>query len=301
LQHIESDVEPKALQLTKPPEGATNFAEFLQKQLETVSGISNVTRGNPQASLESGAALALVAAQSIAYNSGFQASVSKLEENVANDIISISKTFVQTNKVISIVGKSNAAMLVEYKGSDLGKISKVFVEPVNPMSKTAAGRVELANTLLQSQLITRPEEYLRVIEEGTLKPMLESDTNQLMLIDKENELLRTGETEVMALMIDNHGKHIRGHAQVLNDSKLRLDQNLVARVLEHIQSHIELGTMMNPMLGAILREEAPPPGSIPPPQGSPQSPQETPVEANMPSLPKNADPESQAAYEQMKG
>jgi hypothetical protein len=159
----------------------------------------------------------------------------------------------------------------------------------------------MANNLLQQGLITRPEEYLRVIEEGTLKPMLESDTNQLMLIDKENELLRSGGTEVMALMIDNHGKHIRGHAQVLNDSKLRLDQQLVARVLEHIQSHIELGVSMNPMLGAMLREEAPPPGSM---QPQPQQDSPTPEslqEAEMPNLPKNADPTSAGAYEQMKG
>jgi hypothetical protein len=236
-----------------------------------------------------------VAAQAIAYNSGFEASIIKLIEGVANDIISISRTYVQTKKVITIVGKSSASMLTEFKGDQLSKINRVFVEPANPMSKTAAGRMDMANNLLNTGMIKRPEEYLRVIEEGTVKPLLESGTNQLMLIDKENELLRTGEVEVLALMVDDHGKHIRGHSQVLDDSQLRLDSELVARTLEHIQSHIELATNMNPMLGAILRQEAPPPGAM----AAQAQPPGNPTEASMPELPENTDPTTTASYEKM--
>jgi hypothetical protein len=298
LNHVESTVKPEALQLTRPPEGATNFAEFMQRQVEVLSGVNNVIRGEPQASLESGSALALVASQAIAYNSGFQQSVVSLIEDVANSVIELSKDFVQVEKAIAIVGKSSASMVVEFKGDSLSRVNRVFAEPVNPMSKTAAGRMSMADNLLNQGLIKRPEEYMRLIEEGTIKPLLESRTNQLMVIDKENELLRSGEVEVQALMTDQHGDHIRGHAQVLDDSRLRLDAELVARVLTHIQSHIELETNMNPVLGMLLRQEAPPPGSQGAPMAAPQ-PKGNPTKGQMPDMPAGADEMSQGAYEQM--
>jgi hypothetical protein len=299
LNHIECDVEPKPLQLTKPPEGAIGVAEFFQKQLEILSGVNNVVRGEPQASLESGSALALVAAQAISYNSGFQQSVWGITENVANGIISTVEQFVQAPKIIAIVGKSNASMLLKFKGDQLSRIHRVFVEPVNPIAKTAAGRQSMAESLLNSGLLKQPEEYLRVIEEGTLKPLLESRTNPLMAIDQENEYLRTAEVEVSALMTDPHGDHVRGHAEILDDSKLRQDVELVSRVLTHIQQHIELSTQMSPALGMLLRQEAPPPGAMPVegPKGNPQEGEP----AAMPNLPQNADPNSAASYEQMTG
>lgn len=60
--------KPEALNLTQTPAEIFNFMQMLEKLAETISGVNSVARGNPEASLKSGAALALVQSQAIQFN-----------------------------------------------------------------------------------------------------------------------------------------------------------------------------------------------------------------------------------------
>ena len=301
LRWLRSTVKPEAVQLTALPDAAFKAPEFIQQQIEILSGINAVIRGAPQASLESGAALALVATQAIQYNSDFEESLYNAGESMVNGIISILQTHATTKKVALIVGQNSTSMVQEFQGEDLLPIYRVFAEPVNPVSKTAAGRMDMANSLLNTGLFKNAQEYLQVVESGSLSPLLESETSALILINKENEMLRKGQ-EPQALMTDDHGIHIRGHRTVLDDPMVRQNPTIVQAALTHMQEHILLSANMDPNLGAMLREEAPvapAQGQLPQPGSSPSpSAPESPVEANMPSMPANAPESMKQDYEQ---
>lgn len=298
MRWLQSAVKPEAIQLTSLPDAAFKAPEFIQQQIETLSGINGVIRGQPQASLESGTALALVAAQAVQYNSDFEEALYTAGQAMADSIVKILQTHAATKKVALIVGQNSSAMVKEFKADDLSPIYRVFAEPVNPISKTAAGRIEIANNLLNSGLFKQPSEYLQVVESGNLSPMLESETSGLLLITKENEALRT-EQQVIALMTDDHGTHIRGHRTVLDDPMMRQEQSIVQAVLSHIQEHIELQTQMDPNLGAVLRQEAPVAPTMQPQTGPMPAEPSNPIQDNLPKAPQGTPPEMAQIVENM--
>lgn len=298
---IESDAKPEPLNLVQTPPELFKFFELLQGQMETLSGINAVLRGQPQPSLQSGSALALVAAQALQYNSGLQHSYADLLTAVGNGIIHLLQDYASTPKVAAIVGIANKSMLTAFTGDSLKQIDRVIVEQVNAVSKTTAGRMELANNLLTSGLLTRPGQYLEVIETGTLQPILETEVTESMLIQQENEALRSGQP-VLTMITDIHGEHIRGHKEVLADPEARKDPALVQAVTEHIQEHLNLARSSDPFLLAILKKQDMPPPPVPqgPPgtMGPPPGPSDQPQMPQLPSLPQEAPPSTQDSYQQ---
>lgn len=272
---IQASAKPEALNLTKTPEEVFKFLETMVQTAETVSGVNSVSRGNPPPSLQSGTALALVQSMSIQFINGLQQSYVKLIEDVGTSLIDILKEFATAPKIISIVGKNQRAYLKEFTGEDLSQISRVIVDVGNPLSRTTAGRVEMASQMLQMKLIQNPQQYFQVINTGRLETMFEGEMSELLLIKSENERLMDGEMP-MSTHLDQHSLHIMEHRSVLADPDLRKDPQLVAQVLEHIQTHVEFLRTVDPqllgMLGQQALQGAPPPGPGAPPPGGPQPP-----------------------------
>lgn len=259
--------KPEPMQFTASSPETYKLIELLERAAETISGVNSVARGNPEASLKSGAALALVQSMSLQFISGLQQSYVQLIEDVGTGLVNMLKDFASVPRVASIVGKSNKAFMKEFSGEDLSGINRVVVDVGNPLARSTAGRVQMAEQMLQMGLIKTPEQYMTVINTGNLHVMTENSERELNLVRDENERLVTGET-VIALSIDEHKKHITEHRGVLADSILREDPELVQRVLSHIQEHIEHLRNTDPALLATLGEQ-----SLGPQAGTPPNPQ----------------------------
>src|SRR5690606_1700625 len=104
-------------------------------------------------------------------------------------------------------------------------VSRVVVDVGNPLSRTIAGRVEMADHMAQLKLIQNPQQYTMVMETGRLDTMYEGDISDLLNIKRENELLLEGET-VFANILDRHRMHISEHRAVINDPDLRSQPEL---------------------------------------------------------------------------
>lgn len=282
--------KPEALNLTATPPEVFNFIKQLIQEMETISGVNSVARGNPEANLRSGNAMALIQSMALQFISGLQQSYVHLVEDVGTGLINMLKDFAQTPRVAAIVGKNNRAYLKEFKGSDLEFVNRVLVDLGNPLSQTKAGRVEMANNLMQYSEIT-PEQYFMVLKTGNLDTMTEGIDKELILVKGENEAMVGGE-DVMATDIDEHILHIKEHRTVLADPDLRKDPELVTRVLSHINEHIDALKQVDPSLLMILGQQpiqAPPPppqnpAQMPPPVDPMQEGMEQ-VAANMPASP----------------
>lgn len=272
LEYEQGMGKPEALNLTQTPAEIFNFIKMIENQMETLSGINSVVRGNPEASLKSGTALAMVQAQAVQFANGLQQSYIRLIEDVGTSIIKLLQDFATTPRVASIVGKSNKSYVKQFKGEDLSSINRVKVTVANPLSKTTAGRLEIANSLIQMGLIQNIDDYFTVLNTGSLETMTDSAQNQLFLIRAENERLADMEM-VKALPTDQHVKHIEAHAAILNDPDLRMNDELAGVVLNHIQEHIDMLKTINPELLMILKQQ---PLSQTPPQAG-EAPPENPT------------------------
>jgi len=270
IEYNASIGKPEALNLTSTPPEIFNFINLLEKAMETVSGVNSVSRGNPEASLQSGNALALVQSMSLQFISGLQQSYVKLIEDVGTGLIQMLQDFASVPRIAMIVGKSNRTYMKEFSGKDLNSINRVIVDVGNPLSKTTAGRVQMAEQMLQMGVITSPEQYISVINSGKLETMTDGIDRQLLLIKAENEKLVAGEM-VQAIDIEPHSLHIKEHRDVLSDPDLKQDPDLVSRVLTHIQEHIDALRNADPdLLMHIGEQPLGPVGGSPANQPGPQ-------------------------------
>lgn len=234
---------PSSLDLLRTPREIFEYIVMLENTMQTLSGINSVARGNPEASLKSGAALALVQSMAIQFNSDLQKSFINFIEEIGTGLIDILKRYAKTPIMISIAGKSNRSYMKEFTNKDISNINRVSVDVGNPLSRTTAGKVNIADSLLQAQLIKVPQEYFQVISTGRLEPMFEGDQAELMLIRSENEKLSEG-IEVPVLFTDRHDWHIPEHKITLASPEARADPKVTEVCLAHIQWHM---SFQNPM------------------------------------------------------
>ena len=239
LNHVQSEEPPQALNLTSTPPEVFQFYQMTVQAMEYLSGVNSVSRGQPEQALRaaSGAALALIDAKSVQFSSSLIHSYHQLIEDGGTLMLEILRDFAQTERVISIIGKWNQSSVQEFKGSDLSEVDRVMVETTNPVLNTFAGRIELADKLLQSNLLTTPEEYVNVIQTGQVESMLEAETAQLAKIRSENEGLMEG-LPAEASPYDNHVLHIKEHHSLINSREAAYNQDLVAGVAAHISDHV---------------------------------------------------------------
>ena len=307
----EAEIEP--LNLTSTPKEVFDFLKLLVGDMETLSGVNSVVRGNPEASLQSGAALAMIASQAIQFVSGLQQSYHHLLEAVGGATLNLLKDYANAPRVAQIVGKSKESVQEVFSSDDLSDYNRVVVDTANPLTKTTAGRAEIANNLLQQGLIS-PEQYITVLETGNLNAATEDITTQDDLCRKENEVLRKGQNPII-LGTDDHEFHIQYHMSILNDPVVRTQPELVQGILDHVEEHKmyvpptpQVGPDGQPLEGDAAGglEPTNPDGAPGAPTGPPGAPPESfateagPVAVpNMPELPAGAPAEAQQAYSQV--
>jgi hypothetical protein len=279
------------MNLTATPVEIFNRYKELVNEMESISGINSVVRGNPEASLKSGAALALVASQAIQFLQLTQQRYVQLLEDSGTAIINMLQSYATVPRVATIVGKMNTPYMKEFSGADLESVNRVIVDMGNPLSKTTAGKIQIADTLLQYGFIKNPDMYFSVLQNGRLDSITDPVQRQLMLIAMENEQMQDG-IDPPVLVTDNHPMHIQEHKQLLDSPEARNNPDLVVVVLAHIQNHINQMRTGDADLFAILGMQNLPPKSPENPsipqveQGGQINPLEQ-VTGSLPNLPTN--------------
>lgn len=266
LNIMEGNSKPEPIQLTATAPETFKFLEMLVQASETLSGVNSVARGQPEASLKSGAALALVQSMALQFVSGLQQSYVKLIEDSGTALIQILKDYANTPKVVALVGKNQKMLLKEFTGEDLDSINRVVVDVGNPLSRTIAGRVEMASQMMQMGIIKDPSQYIQVMNTGRIDVMFEGDVSQQLLVRQENEWLSEGKNPPVS-PFDIHAFHIQEHRSVLDNPDVRMNLDITKTVHDHIQQHIDKLTYTDPRILQLTGQQPlPPPGSPPQPQ-----------------------------------
>lgn len=258
IEYNQQAGKPESLNLTQTPAEVFNFLGMLEKVGETISGVNGVQRGNAPDGVKSGTAMALIQAQSLQFLSGLQQSYVMLCESVGTGVVNMLKRFANTTRVAAIVGKSNVSELKEFSNKDLSNINRVVVDMANPVSKTTAGKVAIADQLLQYQLLSDPQQYLQILKTGNLDTITEDNVHNLLLIKAENERLSVGQ-QVIAVPGDRHSVHIRNHMDTLSNPEVRNNPEYLKRVQDHIEEHLNFLRTVDPALLQMVGEQPLPP------------------------------------------
>ena len=334
LNLMESAVKPEVLELCATPPELFKFIPDLIQTMETLTSVGPVNRGQVPENLKSGTALAFMATTAISFNSGLQNSFAQALQDGGEQIIHHLTDHLQSPMTIAVAGKFNRPMMKEFKSDDLKGINGVYCEIESAMMRTMAGKIQIAQDMLQNGLISNKQEYLEFINTGCDDVLYERDMSQILCIKSENEDMQDGKP-VIPIMSDNHPQHILEHYSLLDSADARRDPQLVQTVLQHCQAHETMEWQLqttNPMLLAIYgRQPLPPPFELPPQPQQPQQggkpPQQgskppqhkavkapgtqtaqvmapgqrIPQEANLPNMPESSPPELNDSYQQLQG
>lgn len=271
---------PTAIELCKTPAEVFNFLTVLEQQMEKLSGLPSILRGQPPTGVESGTAMAFLQAQALVFNSPIQQAYISFLERSATGLFSILKSFANTKRMIAIAGESKKPYMGEFSGADLENISRVIVSAGNAAMQSLAGKLQIAQDLMAKGWIESKNEYFQVLETGNIDAMIEGPEAENMLIVEENENLRKGQPQIV-FPLDLHELHIRQHATILMDPALRAMQNdpVVAAVVQHIINHAQilfpmLQGITDPRLLALMGSQVVPPMMGMPAPGAPTPPEQ---------------------------
>ncbi len=280
LKGGDAEGRPIPLQLCATPPEISNNKKVIKNDMETVIGVNAAARGDPDHNLKSGIALGRVQAMAIQYASNLVGEVSTLQKETVSFLVYLFQTYAKNKRMIAIGGKSNQGFTESLQGEDLNLIKRVGISLGNPLSRTPAGRIEMADAMLQKGMLKTPKEYFTVLSTGNLDALTEGEEAELSLIRQENEGLMEGK-DMMAMTGDAHLLHAQEHKALLSNPAVRMSSPIVQKVLSHIQQHIDLYKTQDPVWSAISGE---PPAPMPPMPVMPPGPGGPPMDGPPPPM-----------------
>lgn len=282
---------PQAVEFSgDAPAKLTQAHAYMLEQMTMLSGLNDTALGDTS-SANSGKQAALNHALALQSASDYQASYVQLNENVFNGTLNRYRAFATTERVVSIAGAGNEWNAKSFTSDDLKGIEGIDVEMGAAILRTTAGVVDVADKLLQAQVIDG-QQYLKFLSTKRLDPVFDGVTRHETLMQRENEMLSSGEEPTVA-RTDNHPEHMARHRTVLDNPEVRNNPQIANALVNHLMTHdaewlaitteqpslaMALGIPMHPALAAQqaamqAQQQAPqdnPGGSMPEAPASPQ-------------------------------
>ena len=196
------------LNVIRYPMGDANKPEMLEKfaikkeffelmdrakgDMETTVGVNSVARGEPQASLESGAALALVQAQAVTFQGPYVKAYSNLVARASSTRIKILQRHLPKERIIAIAGSDDPDSIREFSTPEIDLIDRIEVEGVSPLFSTSAGKQNAADKMLERGLIASPHAYVQFTETGRLETVTDDTRRKDLFGRRVREALMSG-------------------------------------------------------------------------------------------------------------
>lgn len=297
------------------PEQDVSLAQYFQNQMETLSGVNSVMRGNPEQALKggSGRAYAFIQAQAAVINSGLEGNTHRAMGRLGLGVL---KTYGMRHKgkqrLSIIAGKALASQAAEFSGEELKGVGAVTVDSGDPLTNTPAGRMELTSFFKEQGV---PLDFSRLYEmavNGNFSAVIEDTQAEDIAIAQENEAMARGEPIPDPAFGENFPRHILRHLAEVSRPDVKMNPQVSQLIWQHVQKTIELMRTVDPLMLAIRGIPVPPghisggmmgapppagPGGPPPPQMGSGGPPTGPEDAGpaMPTLPDGgeADPFNQ--------
>lgn len=289
---------PTPINFAAIPEAAKWFVDTLRRYYQSISGLNATARGETDANVTSGTMAALFHSIAIEHASDSIAAVDTHRERVANLILDILKVSADHPMIVKIAGQDERANAQSFKKDDIYGIRGVTLRTANPMTRTNAGKMEIAQLQMKVPgAVTDPAQIDELLVSGQIKPLYEGPRKRRLGIRWEDEALSKGPEvqEVPAVpgallgnglkmpdtpaykrvptvpvgQLDNHQLHIDSHYALLCNPSVHAHPEIVAAILAHIDEHWKIWAETDPVrlkAANLPPWPGPPPAYTQPPQ-----------------------------------
>jgi hypothetical protein len=263
-------IEP--LQLTQNPQDGYKFVDYCRNYITELGDLNGVLRGTPPAGVDAGIALATLSANALeALQPAVKSLVGVWERTMSNAVVIFSRFTGEKETVIPVESEDGKRSTRTITGKKVEAVKMFRMKISNPLLLSLSGKISLTKELLATGAVKSGQEFIQLIETGSLPAVLDDAMDEMNLINRENEMLRKG-TECLAMDGDTHNEHILSHRKILADPQLRIEaekfreemgemnsaasRNARATVfatLEHMKQHLKLIETGDPTLQAIVQ------------------------------------------------
>lgn len=275
---------PVIIQPPTVPEMSIKLVDLMRRLNQSMSGLNAISRGEADASVKSGTHAALYHAIAVEAQAPRQAALDLHRERVTNVILQFLKKYAKHPQLVAIAGEDERANLELFTAGDIAHVHRVVIKTSNPMLRTQAGRLQIAEMLRDwpGMPLRQPQEIVELITAGTFKQLTNPVHTQSIRVRRENAILSKappvkevpGEVDPMTgmpgpstktvpdcpvFMTDDPAQHINGHLEVLTSPDTLQNPQKMDAVFAHIMEHVKIWREGDPGLAQLL-------GHAPPPQ-----------------------------------
>lgn len=268
---------PQVLKMPTTPESIPMSRQKFISEMGMMLGVSGASRGDPAAMVDkSGSALAFIDAKGLQYSSKFAGECVRWREDFYMTTILIGQTFMTLERQFEVMGQEVSVLMPAFSGHQIGRITRIKVQAVNPLSQTISGKIQLAETIAERWPgSVTVGQWMRIIEEGNADFLTRDQAQSERNMDRENELLSMGfgpipmvpkldpftarpiidpatgapvmtklripgQRYVVALITDDHEAHVLRHRCVLDNPAIREESTPeAAAVVKATLDHID--------------------------------------------------------------
>jgi len=251
--NVQGGGRPEILDLNSQNSELYNFNQTIIQNMQQIYAINSAIRGEPGAGITSGTAIATLSANAIEFAQNFTKAYVSANERIMYYAILCYRNFAKYPDIVAVTGPNDSQMAKEFVGSDLQTISRVRCSIANPLMATAAGKLEIANNLLQTGQIN-PKKYFKILEGAPIESLFDKEINEQSYIQEENDELRKEDgEEVFAFAEDDHPVHIQEHKSLLDNIAVRKNQALSQKIRDHIGEHYDLAKNTDALLYQMIK------------------------------------------------
>jgi hypothetical protein len=271
---------PGPMEVPRITDADLKHNEHLVETAQVLCGINSLTRGNPDSNVKAGVSMAMLQAMAVQHLSRFQAAYADLLREMGTRIVRTYQTFAKAPRIIELTGSSELRTAQQFTGTDISKIHSIRVELGSAMTRTTAGKMELADALAdltkfpptpEQPPITR-EQYVGVRTTGRLEPITRAPRSAMLGLRAECEALSRGEP-AQVLPTDDPIAHIREHKALLDgQQRMGLSPEVIMGITQHIDQHLMQWEQMSATNQAMLMALGYPPAPMPAPMMPPGGP-----------------------------
>lgn len=264
---VKSAVKPEAIDLVSISPAMMEFRAMVKASAQEALGLNDVVMGETPKGMPAQLA-ALLEAKAIQYHQQGQAAYYRLVERSRTGLLKLLQRFAAEPRVTELVGKANAWAQKEWSAESIGRITKVVVEPVNPMMKTFAGRMNMVDMLGADIGTAQGDAKMSLMLTGSVEEKLDGPKAHMGRIAREKEMLRQGigmppvdieasqaagapvfvpaegGQSIQPLISDRHWIDIPEYLTVLESPEARANEKVVTAVLDLVTEKQRLWAMM---------------------------------------------------------